>query len=142
MIRLTQILAIGTISILAFTGCNSAEQATTQPSPAATSASGVEASKQETSPGGVEGLLGVVSNTRVAVEAGDFAKAKEEFQKFEDNWQKVEDGIKAKSPDSYEAIEDSADEITGALKGSAPSKEKVMPQLQSLEKNINGVAKL
>lgn len=147
MNRLHQVLIIAAISVLALAGCNSAEQSTTQTSPAASSASPVEAAQQTASSaaaakGGFDGLLSVVSTTNAAVEAGNFANAKQEFEKFEDVWKNVEDGVKAKSPDGYKAIEGSMDEVMGALKGSGQNKEKALAALQSLEKNITGVAKL
>jgi septal ring factor EnvC (AmiA/AmiB activator) len=87
-------------------------------------------------------VLCVVSNTKAAVEAGNFSKANTEFSQFEDNWKQVEDGIKAKSSDRYKAIEDSLDRVTGELKGSQPNKQQVLSDLQSMENNINSVAKL
>lgn len=141
MIRFNHVLIVATISLLTLAGCNSTEQTNTQTSPTVSPASSVDAVGVKTSKGGFDGLLGVVSNTKAAVESGDFAKAKTEFDKFEDFWKTVEDGVKAKSPDSYKAIEDSMDNINGELKASKPSKEKVLARLQSLEKNITGVAK-
>lgn len=132
-----QVLIVAAISVLVLAGCTDAQQSTTQTSPAASPAAVEQASKA-----GVDSLLGVVSDTKAAVEAGDFAKAKTDFDKFEDNWKQVEDGIKAKSADSYKAIEDSLDRVTGQLKGSQPDKGIVLTELQSLENNINNVAKL
>lgn len=132
-----QVLIVAAISVLVLAGCTNAQQSTTQTSPVASPAATGQASKA-----GVDSLLSVVSNTKTAVEAGDFAKAKTNFDKFEDNWEQVEDGIKAKSADSYKAIEDSLDRVTGQLKGSQPNKEIVLKELQSLENNINSVAKL
>lgn len=75
-----------------------------------------------------------------AVEAGNYAQARAEFTKCEDNWKQVEDSIKAKSGYSYKAIEDSLYQVTGQLRGAQPKKRQVLADLQSLEKNINGVA--
>jgi len=142
MIRFNQMLVVGAISLLFLAGCNSAEQADTpQTSPVASFTAPMEAAQPTASVEGESGLLSVVSNTKGAVETGDFALAQEEFGKFEDVWSKVEDGIKAKSPDGYNTIEENMDAVMGALKESQPNKQKALAALQSLEQNINSVAK-
>lgn len=129
------------VSALTFAGCKNADQAETQISPETQSPTQLE--KAETaSPEGTEGLSRVVSKTKTAIEAGDFPKAKQEFDKFEDVWKTVEDGIKEKSPESYDAIEESLDGVTLELKKSAPDKNKVLTELQSLEQNLDRVNKL
>lgn len=138
MNRPSFVLIIGAISLLSLVGCNSDKVADTQTSPEASQGSSVGATGSQS---GFNSLLGVVSNTKAAVEAGNFAKAKDEFNKFEGNWNKVEDGVKAKSPTSYKAIEDNADQVNGELKASTPNKAKVLTALQSLQKNINSVTK-
>jgi hypothetical protein len=84
-------------------------------------------------------LLPIVSSTKTAVEAGNFAKAKTEFENFDKSWKDIEDGVKAKSPDSYKAIEDSMDKVTAELKQSKPAKDKVVTELQALEKSVKSV---
>jgi hypothetical protein len=84
-------------------------------------------------------LLPIVSSTKTAVEAGNFAKAKTEFENFDKSWKDIEDGVKAKSPDSYKAIEDSIDKVTAELKQSKPAKDKVVTELQALEKSVKSV---
>ncbi len=135
-IRFGHVLIVGAISILALTGCNNTT--TTQSSPGESNASPIATSASTTYPG----LLAVVSTTKASVEAGDYAKAKTEFAKFEDNWKPIEDGIKAKSSDGYTAIEDSLDKTNGELNGSQPNKDKVLADLQVMETNINNVSKL
>ena len=80
-------------------------------------------------------------DTTTAVTAGDFAKAKTEFAKFEGEWQKVEDTIKVKSPASYEAIENSMDKVDMALKNSQPAKDQLLASLQSLTQTIGTLGK-
>lgn len=128
------------LSVMLLAGCNNAEQAGTQTAPTASPASKVESSANTGSKGNAA-LLNVVSKTKAAVNKGDFATAKKEFDGFENAWGKVEDGIKAKSRDKYDAIEKNADQIENTLKGSKPSKEKLSTALQSLEKDINTVSK-
>ena len=132
-------LIVTVIGFLALAGCSNAEQSAIQTSPDVSPASQTTATSTEET--GSQSLLSVVNNTKSAVESGDFAKAKTEFDKFEDSWKPGDEGIKGKSPKNYKAIEDSMDKIEGELKASQPSKEKVLPELQSLEKTIAAVEK-
>jgi soluble cytochrome b562 len=151
MIPFNQLWVVGVISLFVLAGCNSTEQSATQTSPDASSAtsetvtppkaSGTANTKQENAQGGFKDLHNVVSKTKTAVEAGDFAKAKAEFSKFEDSWSKVEDGVKAKSRDRYNAIEENMDAVTKPLKESKPSKQKILGALQSLDQAITSVTK-
>ncbi len=86
--------------------------------------------------GGTNELRSVVTNTKTAVESGDFAQAKEEFGKFEGSWSKVEDGIKTASPDAYTAIETNVDNVKSALDAAQPDKAKVMDALAALDSSI------
>ena len=51
-----------------------------------------------------------------ALKAGDFAKARKSFQAFDDNWDSIEDLIKARNADTYVAIEKNMIENEKALK--------------------------
>ncbi len=133
MIRLKKVLIISAISMIALVGCNKADKSTTNTPTAAVST--------DTGAKGFPGLINVVSNTQKSVEAGNFAQAKQEFAKFEDNWKVVEDGVKAKSPDGYKKIEANADAIDLELKGSTPNKDKAIAALKSMSENVNSVAK-
>ncbi|MEG3842867.1 hypothetical protein [Microcoleus sp. herbarium14] len=143
MARFNQILVLSAISLLALAGCDSAKEASTpKTSPAAVpAATAVSTSDKAASPANYAELLSVVSNTKAAVQTGNFAKAKTEFGKFENAWKKVEDGIKAKAPKSYDAVEETTEKVMAELKKSQPSKDQVLAQLQSLEKTINSIPK-
>jgi hypothetical protein len=91
--------------------------------------------------GGASELMTVVDNTKTAVEAGDFAKANEEFAKFKDSWSKVGEGIKTASPDGYTAIETNVGNVSTALGDAQPDKTKVMDALTALSTSITSVAK-
>ena len=117
-----------------------AEKATTPQS--ASSETKNETDKEATSADAGKGfgdLTAVVSKTQQAVEANDFAKARDEFDKFEGAWSKVEDGVKAKSSDTYNAIEDNVDKLQDAMKAS--NKEKSIEALQALNNSILSAAK-
>ena len=137
MKRFQPMLIIVGISLLTLVGCNGGEQASTN-TPAATPETSLAAGKFTQ---GNNGLLAVVAKTKTAVTSGNFVQAKKEFDKFEDFWKEVEDGIKTKSPKNYDAIEKSSDEITGELKESKPQKQKLLSELQLLEKSITAVSK-
>jgi septal ring factor EnvC (AmiA/AmiB activator) len=133
-------LIIASISLLTLVGCNKPEQAATETTPPATSNSTEKVPGQKSTVSNA-GLLAVVSKTKAAVKAGNFVQAKKEFDKFEDAWKEVEDGIKAKSRDNYEVVEKSMDEISDELKAAKPQKDKLSASLQSLEKTINAIPK-
>ncbi|WP_445627322.1 DUF4363 domain-containing protein [Nostoc sp. DSM 114167] len=163
MNRFNPVLIVAAISMMTLVGCNKAEEPTAQTPPAGSSISDTTATPAATTtPNAVatpaatttpnaaatpaatsefQGLQGVVTNTKAAVQAGDFTKAKGEFDKFEDFWSKVEDGVKAKSPTTYKEIEDKADEIKAGLKASAPNKPKLSTALGVLNKDVTSVAK-
>lgn len=155
MIQVNKSLVVGAISLFVLVGCNSTEQSATQTSSEASPASSEAATQPKSGTanttktkaaadkdkGGFKDLHSVISKTKTAATAGDFAKAKAEFSKFEASWSKVEDGVKAKSRDGYNAIEENMDAVAKPLKESKPSKEKVLAALQSLDKSISKVTK-
>ncbi|MDZ8096645.1 MAG: DUF4363 domain-containing protein [Nostoc sp. DedQUE05] len=151
MNRFNPVLIVAAISMMTLVGCNQAEEPTAQTPPAGSSISDTTATPAATTTPSAaatpaattefQGLQGVVTNTKTAVEAGDFTKAKGEFDKFEDLWSKVEDGVKAKSPTTYKQIEDKADEIEAGLKASAPNKSNLSTALGVLNKDVTSVAK-
>jgi hypothetical protein len=143
MVRFNQMGLVGVISLLVLAGCNQAQQSPQTPpaSGANSSAPSVPASPDAatTLPQTTQAddaLLLNVLDIRAAVEAGDFAKAQTEFDEFDESWEKVEDGIKDKSPDGYTAIEESMDAVRAALNEAQPNNEKVFAALQELEANV------
>ena len=70
-----------------------------------------------------------------ALKAGHFAKARKSFQAFDDNWDSIEDLIKARNTDSYVAIEKGMIEIEKALKPDKPD----VPQATAM---VNEVMRL
>jgi hypothetical protein len=60
-----------------------------------------------------------------ALKAGNFAKARQSFQSFDDTWDSIEDLIKARSADAYVAIEKGMIEIEKALMPEKPDAAKV-----------------
>jgi hypothetical protein len=144
MARLNQILVVGALTLLALAGCDGAQEASTpktSPSQIPAAATAASTSDKAASPASYAELLSVVTNTKAAVQTGNFAKAKTEFDKFETAWKKVEDGIKKTSPKSYDAVEETAEKVMAELKKTKPSKDQVLAQLQSLEKTISSIPK-
>ncbi|BAU44288.1 hypothetical protein [Leptolyngbya sp. O-77] len=128
--------AVGLVGLATLAGCSTRTQeaasgppATPLESPSLTAAADYSA------------LTSVVDKTRAAIEAGDFAKAKAEFETFESVWAPVEDGIKAKSSSAYDSIEESMDKVSGALKASQPNKDEVLAALKTMDEAIASVSK-
>ncbi|MEH2242257.1 DUF4363 domain-containing protein [Nostoc sp.] len=140
MKRLIYIIPLTAIGLLTLVGCNSAPQSTTQAPATTETTAGTTVSKTTgATQGGFSTLVSVVSNTKTAVSAGKFDKAQQEFDKFENSWSKVEDGVKTKSSKTYTVIEDAADQVKDALK--AKDKAKALKGLQTLDTNIATVSK-
>jgi glycerophosphoryl diester phosphodiesterase len=142
MARFNQILVLSAISLIALAGCDSAKEPSTPqtscaPLPAGTDVKTEKAASQVN----YAELSGMVSSTKAAVQTGNFATTKSEFDQFEDAWEKVEDGIKAKSPQEYEAVEEMTEKVMAELNKSQPSTDQVLAQLQSLEKTIKSIPK-
>src|SRR5258706_310887 len=70
-----------------------------------------------------------------ALKAGNFAKARKSFQAFDDNWDSIEDLIKARNADSYVAIEKGMIAIEKAL---TPDK----PDIAQVTTMVNEVMRL
>jgi hypothetical protein len=65
---------------------------------------------------GFKTLQGVVSKTKTAVTAGNFAQANQELAAFEPTWKTIEDGIAAKSTATYTLVEKSLKAVEVGLK--------------------------
>ena len=72
-----------------------------------------------------------------ALKAGDFAKARKSFQAFDDNWDSIEDLIKARNADSYVAIEKNMIEIEYALKPDKPDVAEVTAKVNEVMRLYN-----
>ncbi|MBE9123116.1 DUF4363 domain-containing protein [Tychonema sp. LEGE 07199] len=144
MARFNQILVLSAVTLVALAGCGEKQEASTPPTsppPVTSTTTTVTTSEKPASTANYPELMSVVTNTKAAVDAGDFVKAKTEFDKFETSWKKVEDGIKAKEPKSYDTVEQTTEKVTDELKKGKPSKDLVLAQLQSLEKTIASIPK-
>jgi hypothetical protein len=60
-----------------------------------------------------------------ALKAGDLAKARKSYSEFDDNWDSIEDLVKARSADAYVAIEKGMVQIEQALMPEKPDVTKV-----------------
>jgi len=72
-----------------------------------------------------------------ALKAGNFAKARESFEAFDQNWDSIEDLIKARSADSYVAIEKGMIEIEQALMPDKPDADKVVVMVNAIMDRYN-----
>jgi hypothetical protein len=90
---------------------------------------------------GFAALQSVTEKTTTAVNAGKIDQAKTEFEKFEDSWKTVEDGVKAKSSKTYTAVEEGLDTMNGEFKNKQPDKAKMLSALKSLNETIATASK-
>jgi len=143
------LVIFGTIGLLALAGCSTPKTTASRPTDTTTTSTTVSQSSATTRSSSPEtaqssvpqtkysALSTVVSNTKTAVEVGDFNQAKQSFEQFEGAWSQVEDDIKATSRENYNAIEEGMDQVTAALRSS--DKEKALAALQSLDATINQI---
>ena len=94
---------------------------------------------EQTKQSGFSGMKNVVTNTKTAVEAANFEKAKTDFAKFEDSWKTVEDDVKKTAPTKYSAIEEGMEAINKGIK--EKNKNGTMASLASLSKNVASLDK-
>ena len=73
-----------------------------------------------------------VDATIAAVQAGDHARAMASFKSYDDAWEALEDGVKARSPQAYEAIEEAADNAEAELRGTRATAETQLAALTTL----------
>jgi hypothetical protein len=140
MARFNQILVLSALSLLTLAGCDSAKEASTpQNSPSAVPAT-VKTDKATPVINYPE-LSGLVFYTKNAVQAGNFAKARTDFGKFENAWKKAGDGIKAKALKSYNELEESSDKVATEFKNPQPSKDKLLVELELMDKTIKSFPK-
>ena len=72
-----------------------------------------------------------------ALKVGNFAKARKSFQNFDDNWDSIEDLIKARNADSYVAIEKSMIAIEKALTPDKPDAAQVTAMVNEVMRLYN-----
>ncbi len=72
-----------------------------------------------------------------ALKAGDFATARKAYSGFDDNWDSIEDLIKARSPDGYVAIEKDMIQIEQALMPDKPDVTQVTTLLGDINMQYN-----
>jgi len=72
-----------------------------------------------------------------ALKAGNFAKARQSFQAFDDNWDSIEDLIKVRNADSYVAIEKGMIEIENGLKPEKPDVARVTAMVNDVMRLYN-----
>jgi len=74
-----------------------------------------------------------------ALKAGNFAKARNSFKNFDDNWDSIEDLIKARSQDAYVAIEKGMIEIEETLMPEKPDVAKSTALVNEVMRQYNAV---
>jgi hypothetical protein len=74
-----------------------------------------------------------------ALKASNFAKARKSFKNFDENWDSIEDLIKARSQDAYVAIEKGMIEIEEALMPEKPDVAKSTALVNEVMRQYNAV---
>ncbi len=77
-------------------------------------------------------LLQHVDGAAARVEAGDLTGAREAYQRFDDGWFDIEDGIRAQSRASYRSIEDAMGDARDALRREPVERERAAAGLAKL----------
>ncbi len=136
MARFNQILVLSALSLLTLAGCDSVQENTTPKTSSSAVPATAAKTDKATTPLKYPELSGLAFYTKTAVEANNFPKAKTEFGKFENAWKKVEDSMKTKAPTGYNAVKEATAKVTAEFKKSEPSKDKVLAELDLLDKAI------
>jgi len=74
-----------------------------------------------------------------ALKAGNFVKARKSFKNFDDNWDSIEDLIKARSADAYVAIEKGMIEIEDLLMPEKPDVAKATALVNEVMRQYNAI---
>jgi hypothetical protein len=74
-----------------------------------------------------------------ALKAGNLAKARKSFKAFDDNWDSIEDLVKARSSDAYVAIEKGMIEIDDVLTPEKPDIAKATGLVNDVLRRYNAV---
>ena len=74
-----------------------------------------------------------------ALKAGNFVKARASFKNFDDNWDSIEDLIKARSADAYVAIEKGMIEIEETLMPDQPDVAKTTTLVNEVMRQYNAI---
>ena len=74
-----------------------------------------------------------------ALKVGNFDKARKSFKNFDDNWDSIEDLIKARSADAYVAIEKGMIEIEDLLMPEKPDVAKATALVNEVMRQYNAI---
>lgn len=130
---------LSSIALMTLASCSSPQAPANSPTSVESPAAKASAPANQSTTQGFTALQNVVTKTKAAVEVGNFEQGKKEFDKFEDSWKTVEDGVKAKDSKTYGVIEEEMDSVNNGIK--SKNKNNVLKELESLSKNIASVSK-
>src|SRR5690349_1463577 len=74
----------------------------------------------------------IIQRATAAAQAGDLAAAKQEYDRYENTWFDIEDGVRARSRDSYRAIEKEMSNVSNAF--DAKDQAKIVAALGALDR--------
>ena len=74
-----------------------------------------------------------------ALKAGNFAEARKSFEEFDNNWDSIEDLVKARNADSYTAIEKGMIDIERAIMPDKPDVAQATALVQGVMTKYNEI---
>ncbi len=131
----------GMLSLLVLAACSNNQPSADNSSPAATSDSSTPASTEADAKSTFATMKQSLERTTKAVNTDDFDLAKQEFEGFGQNWEKIEDGVREQSKELYKQIEQSMDNVDISLKDAKPDKTKANTAIQSLSTTLDNYMK-
>jgi len=137
---ITLLVTLILIATFALTGCGSKGATPNKQEAAAEKTVQSATDKAPSDATGLSKLLKNARQLRKAAIAGDEAKVKEYGPKLEDEWSKIEDGIKAKYPEIYEQVEKSLNPIVAGTKASSFDKDSILKLDEQLIKVLYDLA--
>ena len=115
MIKLRTILLVGTLTtgiLLSGCGAKTSENTNSQTDKPAVS----QTDKGSEIKDGITKMREVAKDMKTQLDNKENDKAVETEKSFEENWQKIEDGVKEKAPDLYKKVEGPLDALNAGVK--------------------------
>ncbi len=133
------LLLLSGLTVLTLASCSGESKEAETKTPAPVAAEKMEKPAAKSTTAGFAMMQAIVQKTKGAIEKGDFATAKTEFDKFAGSWKTVGDAVKTKAPKAYTAVETSVAAVNTSIK--AKDKAKTIEALKTLATSISTAAK-
>lgn len=98
----------------------------------------IKAASDSSSAGQLQALAKRLDQAMDALKASNLQEAKHQYQEFDEGWEQIEDGIRAKSRDAYRKIEQAMDEVKATLlKAEQPDNARATAALKQLDQTVD-----